>query len=74
MSSAGWIAVPRHDRVSARVAEIGARQSTPPSGGVSSWCARHGAQRRDWRYSSTHGGGWMTWWCKSTRWPGKGNS
>ena len=25
-------------------------------------CARHGAQRRDWRCSSTRGGGWMTWW------------
>ena len=38
------------------------------------WCARHGAQRRDWRYSSSRGGGWMTWWWKSNAGPARGTA
>ena len=29
---------------------------------------------RDWRYSSTRGGVWMTWWCKSTAGPARGTA
>ena len=36
------------------------------------WCARHGAQRLDWRYSGTRGGGRMTWRCKSATGPTRG--
>jgi len=35
-------------------------------------CARHGAQRRDWRYSPSCGGEGMTWGCKSPTGPARG--
>jgi hypothetical protein len=36
-------------------------QIGPACPGLHFWCARHGAQRRDWRYPYPRGGGAATW-------------
>jgi hypothetical protein len=48
------------------------KKSPAGSAGLFLWCARHGAQRRDRRYSPSCGGEGTTWGCKSPAGPARG--